>query len=99
MKVEFTAEAEQAVEEMDAWWREHRRASPALFADELVLALSNIREQPNVPAVHSVTGQGVVRRVLMPKTRSHVYYVYYPEQQLARIISVWGGPRGAGPKL
>ncbi len=99
MKVEFTEEAAQAVEEMDAWWREHRRASPELFVDELESALWRIRELPSVPAVHAVTSQGVVRRVLMPKTRSHVYYVHYPAQELVRIISVWGGPRGAGPKL
>lgn len=92
---------------MTAWWREHRTAAPELFVEELAAALELIREQPNTPAVHAVTPQGAVRRVLMPKTRSHVYYVHYPAEQRWCGSSPSGALRGAsvpsceapGPRL
>ena len=41
----------------------------------------------------------LVQRVLMKKTRCHVYYFYDREHDLIEIHSVWGARRKHGPKL
>jgi len=38
-----------------------------------------------------------VRRVLMPKTRNHVYFAASGDEVV--ILSVWGAQRARGPKL
>jgi hypothetical protein len=40
-----------------------------------------------------------VRRLLLEKTRRHVYYVVFEREKLVRIVTIWGGPREHGPKL
>lgn len=41
----------------------------------------------------------VVRRVLLRKTRNHVYYEIDRANGVVMIIAVWGAPKGEGPKL
>ena len=38
-----------------------------------------------------------VRRALLPKTKNHVYYAI--EGTAVVVLSVWGTPRGRGPRL
>jgi len=40
-----------------------------------------------------------VRRVVLPKTRHHVYYEVDRKNDLVMILAVWGAPRGRGPTL
>jgi hypothetical protein len=40
-----------------------------------------------------------VRRVLLRKTRTHVYYPVDHDAELVKILAVWGAPKGRGPKL
>jgi hypothetical protein len=47
-----------------------------------------------------VERQGVVvRRVLLPKTRNHIYYEIDRENGVVMILAVWGAPKGRAPKL
>jgi hypothetical protein len=47
-----------------------------------------------------VERQGVlVRRVLLRKTRNHVYYEIDHANGVVMIIAFWGAPKGEGPKL
>jgi hypothetical protein len=39
----------------------------------------------------------VVRRVLLTKTKNHVYFTVYDGEIV--ILSIWGAPRRRGPKL
>lgn len=41
----------------------------------------------------------LVRRVLLRKTRNHVYYEIDRANGVVMIIAVWGAPKGEGPKL
>ncbi len=52
------------------------------------------------------TAQGLVtssgkpfRRVLMPRTRNHVYFEFDEAQGVVIVHALWGAPRGRGPKL
>lgn len=41
----------------------------------------------------------LIQRVLMKKTRCHVYYFHDHEQGVIEVHSVWGGRKKRGPKL
>jgi plasmid stabilization system protein ParE len=84
---------------MDQWWRENRPDAADLFARELDAACRLIGESPDMGAPWVKRHGTVVRRVLLPKTKNHVYYEIDREDDMAVIIAVWGAPRGKGPKL
>lgn len=44
-------------------------------------------------------GVRLIQRVLMKKTRCHVYYVHDVERDLVEIHSIWGARRRRGPAL
>jgi hypothetical protein len=41
----------------------------------------------------------VVRRLLLPKSQQHVYYVIDEALGAVVIYTIWGARRGRGPKL
>jgi hypothetical protein len=41
----------------------------------------------------------LIRRVLMKKTRCHVYYFYDQERGVVEVHSVWGARKRRGPTL
>jgi len=87
------------IEAMDSWWRGHRSKAPEIFVEEFGLARNLIASHPKIYPVYKETSRGTVRRVPMPKTRNHVYYVHREAEELIIIVSVWGGPRDRGPDL
>lgn len=40
-----------------------------------------------------------VRRLLLEKTRCHVYYLVIEPEDLVRIVAIWGAARGVEPRL
>jgi hypothetical protein len=38
-----------------------------------------------------------VRRLLLEKTRCHLFYVVLEREDLVRIVAVWGAMKGADP--
>ncbi len=97
MKVELSAEAHGQVQEVDAWWRQNRRAAPDLFAEELDRVLLLLETRPNLGTSYDA-GAKTVRRVLL--RRSHYYYLYFVERaDLLHVVAVWSVYRGRGPKL
>jgi len=98
MKLAFTPEAEEQADECDAWWREHRDARD-LFARELAGAKELLPKSPHVGTMYAVLDGFPVRRVRLPKTRTHVYYSIDAENGVVMIFAVWGAPKGRGPFL
>jgi len=97
MKVRFTPRALLEAEKMKTWWHENRPVAPDLFDDEMAIAVERMRTSPTVaPAYPSSFGRKV-RRVLMPRTKNHIYYTVRKDEIV--VLSVWGAPRGKGPKL
>ncbi len=82
---------------MKTWWQKNRPIAPNLFDDEMALAVERMRTSPTVGAVYPSSFGRPVRRVLMPKTKNHVYYAIREDEIV--VLSVWGAPRGRGPKL
>jgi plasmid stabilization system protein ParE len=62
VKVELSDEADEQVREIDGWWREHRRAAPDLFTEELDGALLGLGEMPTLGTTYQV-GTRTVRRL------------------------------------
>ena len=97
MKVRLSDEAREQVIEMSAWWVDHRDKAPDLCDRELADAFAKISEMPTWLPVYQRRPSGDVRRVLMPKTRNHVYYLCLEGEVL--VIAVDGGPKGREPAL
>ena len=95
MKVVLTEEAQRQARTERRWWREHRDAKH-LFTAELRAARQVLASAPKHEVYGRFEGQPV-RRVLLEKTRCHVYYVVVEHENLVRIIAVWGATRGGDP--
>lgn len=95
MKVELSAEAQAQAERIDAWWRENRPAAANLFAEELETALRTLAETPAVTLRYAPRPD--VRRLLLRRTRHHLYVIEEPSRVL--VVAVWSAHRGRGPRL
>jgi plasmid stabilization system protein ParE len=97
--VRFLPEAFAQVEQIRAWWVEHRRSAPSLFDDELIAMIQRLAEAPEVGPTYQRRGERPLRRVLMPRTRYHAYYSVDADAAQVVIWTVWHATRGHGPPL
>ena len=75
MNLRLTPRALADAKRMKTWWRRYRPKAPELFEQELEAALERIAIMPTLGSVYDPGDLAVeVRRLLMPKTRNHVYY-------------------------
>jgi plasmid stabilization system protein ParE len=95
--VRTTPEADSQIRTIDAWWREHRSAAADLFSDELSAAFDVIGHTPQVGRPYRPAPVAGTRRVLLSRTRFHVYYV--PRNEEVWVLAVWHARRGIGPPL
>jgi plasmid stabilization system protein ParE len=98
VQVVLLDEARRRFEAEDDWWREHRDAEE-LFADEFEQVLELLRSMPGAGRRYRLTRGKLIQRVLMKKTRCHVYYFHDHDKDLIEIHSIWGGRRERGPRL
>jgi plasmid stabilization system protein ParE len=97
LKVELSDEAKHQARQENAWWRKNRD-SKGLFTEELRGARKALRDGPKHQIYAYIDGEPV-RRILLEKTRCHVYYVVLESENLVRVVAVWGASRERGPKL
>jgi plasmid stabilization system protein ParE len=98
VKIVLLDEAQERFESEDRWWREHRDAKE-LFATEFEEALRQIVSAPGIGQRYRRRRGRLIQRVLMKKTRCHVYYVHDVERDVVEIHSIWGARRRRGPAL
>jgi plasmid stabilization system protein ParE len=98
VKVRLTSPAQRQAHEIDRWWRAHREAVD-LFARELASAIVRIGSEPETGAAYLERRGALVRRVLLPKTKNHVYYEIHDANDEVMVVAVWGAPKGRGPRL
>jgi plasmid stabilization system protein ParE len=96
-RVELSEEALEQAQLIRAWWIENRPAAQDLFADELRAAIRKLGATPRIGARYDEPDFREMRRVLMPRTRYHVYYTVDDGSRLVRIHAVWHVSRGRGP--
>lgn len=98
MKIVLLDEAQERFEAEVRWWREHRDAKE-LFVAEFEGVLRHLTSSPGLGQRYRRAGGKLIQRVLMKKTRCHVYYFHDSERDLVEIHSIWGARRGRGPAL
>lgn len=99
MDVRVVPDAELQIRTIDGWWREHRLAAPALFAEELAAALDLIASSPRIGRRRRHPGVPGLRRILLRATRYHVYYAPSADGALLFVLAVWSALRGKGPPI
>ena len=100
MRVRFTPEALAAVREKRSWWEQQREKAPHLFVDELSAIVTKLREGADHERQKYAARSGrVIWRILMPKTRNHVYYRLDEAAAEVEIIVVWNAVAAASPRL
>jgi plasmid stabilization system protein ParE len=83
---------------MKTWWRRNRPSAPDEFEQEFRAALDRIARSPGIGKLYEQVDLGLpIRRVLLPKTLSHVYYAMDGDDVV--VLSVWGALRDRGPRL
>lgn len=91
----MTEEAQRQARAERKWWRAHRDAKQ-VFSEELRAARAILSSGPKHEIYGHFEGQPV-RRLLLEKTRCHLYYVVLERENLVRIVAVWGAMKGADP--
>ncbi len=84
---------------IDSWWRDNRQAAPDLFADELAAPFGLLAEAPGVGRRYSARDIPGLRRLMLPSSRYHVYYVHDSESGTVHVLAIWSAMRGKGPPL
>ena len=97
MKVELSDEAKSQAREENAWWRKNRDHQ-RLFTEELRAARKVLKDGPKHQVYAYIDGEPV-RRLLLEKTRCHVYYLVLEREKRVRVVVIWGASRQRGPKL
>ncbi len=95
--VRTTPEADAQISDIDQWWRKNRPGAPDLFLNELAASFDTIGHAPNIGRLYRLSPVPRTRRVLLSKSRYHVYYV--PQVDDVKVLAVWHARRGVGPPL
>ncbi len=98
MKIVLLDEAQRRFEAEDRWWRSNRDAKD-VFLTEFEEVLRQLGSTPGLGQRYRRARGKLIYRVLMKKTRCHVYYVHDHERDVIEIHSIWGARRKRGPTL
>jgi len=97
--VRTTSEADGHILAASAWWRTNRPSAPELFDHELAGAFRLLASAPDIGRRYRYGRIPGLRRLLLPRTRYHVYYVHDAEGAAAVVLAVWSAVRGRAPAL
>ena len=97
MNVRFAPRALAEAKRRKTWWLKNRPAAPELFELELGAMLSVLPTTPIMGKVYEADVGFPVRRVLLKKSATHVYFGVNGGELV--VLSVWGAHRKRGPKL
>jgi len=98
VKAYLSKRAARAAERIDARWREHGD-DPGLFAAEFLAAVERLESTPTPGSPFPTAKRPALRRLLMPKSRCHVYFEIDDLKQIIQILHIWDGRRERAPKL
>lgn len=97
--VRVAPKARTQIRTVNGWWVEHRPYNPSLFREELAAAAAQLRYSPRAAPLYESANFAEVRRVILPRTRYHLYYVVDEPRQSVRVLAIRHAARGAGPAL
>ena len=98
-RVAFTRAALEQASIVDDWWRSNRPAAPDLFWRELEAAVELLQTSPLIGPVYAAAPVSGVRRMLIGRSRHHVYWEFDASLRTVTITALWHAERGSGPPL
>jgi len=100
LRVRFAPEALQAARTKRAWWEQNRDKAPRLFVIELAAAVAKLRDGADEDRqCYALRGGRTIWRLLMPKTRNHLYYRHDLTAGVVEIVAIWNATAGAAPDV
>ena len=93
LAVVLTPRAARQMRAALAWWRENRPAAPDLLDRDLRGGLAVIAAAPTLGAPARDTRLAGVRRILLRRTRYHVYYRVDEAAGRLEILALWHARR------
>lgn len=98
MRVEITKRAQRSIERIDARWRK-QADHPEIFRAEMDEVIEHL-ETVSSPGTPCPTARRPdLKRILLEKTKCHVYFFVNERKQWIEMIQVWDGRREHRPKL
>ncbi len=98
MKSFVSKRAARAADRIDGRWRE-RADDPSIFAREFLEAIEKLETTQGVGQPFPTSRRSSLKRLLLPKSRCHVYFEIDEAKQRIQILRIWDGRRERGPKL
>lgn len=79
---------------------QHREKAPRLFVEELALVVGKLRDAADVDRQqYAARGGRLVWRLLMPKTRMHLYSRFDEAAGEVEVLLVWDAVAGRTPDV
>jgi hypothetical protein len=98
VKAFLTKRAALAADRIDDRWRE-RADDPSIFAREFLEAIEQLETTQGVGQSFPMSRRPSLKRVLLPKSRCHIYFEIDDANQRIQILQIWDGRRERAPKL
>lgn len=98
-RVQLTSEARRQLLEIAEWWTVNRRKAPELVLRELARATSLLAVTPMAGKAYRGATSASYRRLLLRRSRFHVYYLIDETARVVMIVAIWNAVRGHGPAL
>ena len=83
---------------MEQYWFERRPDAGTLFTDELRETFHHLCTVRNAGSRWPTPRRPELRRILMPRSMNHVYFVVDPPDTI-RVLTIWGAKKRRTPKL
>jgi len=98
VKAFISKRAARAAERIDARWRQFAD-DPGVFAREFLEAVELLEATQSPGAPFPTTRHPSLKRVLLRKSRCHIYFKVDEPKQTIQILYIWDGRRERPPKL
>ena len=98
MKAFLSKRAARAAERIDERWRRHAD-DPGIFAREFLETIELLETSRGPGAPFPTAKHPLLKRMLLRKSRCHLYFEINDVKQTIEILHVWDGRRERAPKL
>jgi len=98
VKAYISKRAARAADRIDSRWRKDAD-DPGIFAREFLEAVERLETTLGVGSPFPTAAHPSLKRILLPKSRCHVYFEVDERRQTIRIVHLWDGRRERPPKL
>jgi plasmid stabilization system protein ParE len=99
VKLRVAEVAQRQIARIEKYWFDQRPDAETLFADELTATFHAITTIRYAGSRWPTTRRPELRRILMPRSMNHLYFVVDIAGDTVRVLAVWGARKGRTPRL